>query len=126
MCRFRSQCSFLHFRANSVVGILDTYALYSDIIANPSEYLNGTLPLNTSGGANLCPYEIDSVNPETGESVLGGPVGGVCPTPITKAEERDSYLWFDELHPGEQAGRLVAREVVRSVQEGSKWARWLS
>jgi len=49
---------------------------------NPSQYLNGTLPLNVDGAANACRYEPN-----------GGPVGGTCPTPITAANERDSYLW---------------------------------
>jgi phospholipase/lecithinase/hemolysin len=32
-----------------------------------------------------------------------------------KWEERDSYMWWDELHPSEQTGRLVAQEVVKKL-----------
>jgi hypothetical protein len=28
--------------------------------------------------------------------------------------EKDSFLWFDALHPSEQASRQVAREIVRA------------
>ena len=45
---------------------------------------------------------------------------------VTTSEARDSYLWFDELHPSEQANRIVAREIVKGVKDSSQWVKWLS
>ncbi|KAH7097804.1 SGNH hydrolase [Auriculariales sp. MPI-PUGE-AT-0066] len=98
------------------IGILDSYALFEDIYNNPASYLNGTDPISVDTAPAQCEYEVD-----------GGPVGGECPPIITDGARRDSYMWWDELHPGEQTGRVVAKEVVQSVSAGgSKWARWLS
>jgi len=44
---------------------------------------------------------------------------------VTTSAARDSFLWQDELHPGEQANRIIAKEIVRSVKEGSQWVEWL-
>jgi phospholipase/lecithinase/hemolysin len=97
-------------------GVIDCYALFEDIYQHPATYLNGTDPLSVDTAPAQCEYEVN-----------GGPVGGACPPVITEAARRDSYMWWDELHPGEQTGRVLAKEVVRSVSvEGSKWARWLS
>jgi hypothetical protein len=33
-------------------------------------------------------------------------------------------MWYDELHPSEQTDRVVAREFIKVVGEGSKWATY--
>ncbi|KAL5394754.1 hypothetical protein PMIN03_000416 [Paraphaeosphaeria minitans] len=73
-------------------------ALISDVYAHPAEYLNGTAPLNTTG------YVTGAGN-------------------ISRSD-RDSFMWYDELHPSEQLGRVVAREFVGVLGGESKWAKY--
>ncbi|KAF8066944.1 GDSL lipase/esterase [Lyophyllum atratum] len=95
------------------IGLFDSHGLFADMFANPAMYLNGTAPLNVTGAINSCVFEI------------GGTVGS-CTT-VTGSAARDSYLWFDELHPSEQADRIVAREVAKVIEGGkSTWGTWLS
>jgi phospholipase/lecithinase/hemolysin len=35
--------------------------------------------------------------------------------------ERDSYMWWDELHPSEQMGRKLAAEVLKKINGKSKY-----
>lgn len=81
----------------------DVHGLIADIWHNPAGYLNGTAPLNVTGVIDQC-----DVN------------GKNC---VVK-ESRDSYLWYDELHPSEQTSRVVAREFVGVLGGGSKWAKY--
>jgi len=80
------------------LGVFDSYSLFTDMYNNPSQYLNGTAPLNV----------LSSI---TADNVPAGPA-------------RDSYLWFDPLHPSEQADRIVAREIVKAVNGGSQYTTW--
>ncbi|KAF5380716.1 hypothetical protein D9757_007054 [Collybiopsis confluens] len=95
------------------VAYFDSHGLFADMFTNPANYLNGTAPLNVTGCINSCVFQV------------GGTVGD-C-TEVGSLSDRDSYLWFDELHPSEQADRIVAREMA-TVMEGktSQWATWLS
>jgi phospholipase/lecithinase/hemolysin len=77
----------------------------SDIYYNPSEYLNGTAPLNVTGTVHQC----DNM----GENCVD-------------ADSPDSYLWYDALHPGEQAERIIAREFLDVVKGCSRWATYWS
>jgi len=88
---------------NAHVAVFDTNDLITDIWKNPSAYLNGTAPLNVTGVIDECDVK-----------------GNNC----TLKENRDSYLWFDELHPSEQASRIVAREFIGVLGGGSKWAKY--
>jgi phospholipase/lecithinase/hemolysin len=72
---------------------------------NPSAYLNSTAPLNVTGYINQC-------NSNGTECVL--------------AQSPDSYLWYDELHPSEQADRIVASEFVKVVQGHSQYVTYWS
>ncbi|EJD35181.1 GDSL lipase/acylhydrolase [Auricularia subglabra TFB-10046 SS5] len=96
------------------IALFDSHALFTDMYTNPALYLNGTAPLNVTGSIAGCPFELN-----------GGPVGGACP-PIVEAAERDSFLWFDELHPSEQANRIVAREMAGALRGNTRWATWIS
>ncbi|EJT98012.1 hypothetical protein DACRYDRAFT_127575 [Dacryopinax primogenitus] len=86
----------------AAAAIFNSYALFSDMYNNPGEFLNGTLPYNVTGyvshgsGANV----VNATNP-------------------------DSYLWWNELHPSEQAQRNVAKEIVLTLNRTSKYARYL-
>lgn len=72
---------------------------------NPSAYLNGTAPPNVTGWINQC-----NLN------------GTVC----SARNSPDSYLWYDELHPSEQADRNVAKEFVNVIGGDSQFAEYWS
>ncbi|KAF5336309.1 hypothetical protein D9758_014472 [Tetrapyrgos nigripes] len=96
------------------VAYFDSHSLFQDMFDHPENFLNGTAPaFNVTGCINSCVFE------------LNVPDSGVCT--VVNGTDRDSYLWFDELHPSEQADRIVAREIAK-VFEGkeSQWATWLS
>ncbi|KFA63310.1 hypothetical protein S40285_07638 [Stachybotrys chlorohalonatus IBT 40285] len=85
----------------STFALFDTHSLMTDIWNNPSTYLNGTAPLNVTSSVLQC--------------------GAPCdPLPI-----RDSFMWYDELHPSEQTDRVVAREFIKVVEGSSKWASYV-
>ncbi|KAM3419849.1 hypothetical protein BST61_g3178 [Cercospora zeina] len=83
--------------------VFDMHALISDMYYNPALYLNGTAPLNVRGFDNQC-----------------NSTGGDC----VRSKNPDSFLWFDALHPSEQADRVFAREFLEVVNGSSKWARY--
>ena len=80
------------------VANFDVHALMTDIYENPAAYLNGTAPLNVTG------YVIGA-----GDISLS---------------DRDSFMWYDELHPSEQVDRVIAREFVGVLGGSSKWAKY--
>ncbi|KAK0436820.1 carbohydrate esterase family 16 protein [Desarmillaria tabescens] len=84
------------------IGIFDSHGLFQDMHDNPAAYLNGTAPLNVTEGG-------------------GTPV---CTT--AQGTDKDSFLWYDELHPSEQANRIVAREIAQVTRgEENKWTTWI-
>jgi phospholipase/lecithinase/hemolysin len=87
------------------IAIFDVNSLMTDIWSNPADYLNGTAPLNVTGVIDNCDVE-----------------GNNCVT--VNGTDRDSYAWFDELHPSEQTSRVVAREFVEVLGGASKWATY--
>lgn len=75
----------------------------NDIWHNPSNYLNGTAPLNVTGYITQC--------------------GSPCDDPAV----RDSYMWYDSLHPSEQTDRIIALEFVNMVNGNGTWSKtWTS
>jgi len=82
------------------IAVMDINGLLTDIYNNPSQYLNGSAPLDVTGYAN-------NVNGSNNTSP-------------------DSFMWYDELHPSEQTDRVIAREFVGVVEGGSKWATYWS
>ncbi|KAG6915474.1 hypothetical protein DXG01_011305 [Tephrocybe rancida] len=97
----------------SHIGLFDAHGLFADMFARPSVYLNGTVPLNVTGAVNACVFS-------TNGTLIS------CST-VSDRAARDSFLWFDELHPSEQADRVVAKEVAAVIEGGtSQWATWLN
>ncbi|KAK7680179.1 hypothetical protein QCA50_016688 [Cerrena zonata] len=93
--------------AGAHIGLFDSNSLFQDMFDHPANYLNGTAPLNVTGSISSCP------------------VGAPCT--LVSGTDRDSYLWYDELHPSEQADRQLARQIVDAVQHGSRrWTTWFS
>ncbi|KAI9567857.1 carbohydrate esterase family 16 protein [Boletus coccyginus] len=88
------------------IALFDSYELFTDIYNHPSNYLNGTAPLNVTG----CVDASDIVN---------------CT--VAEGSAQDSFMWYDELHPSQQSARVLAREMA-NVMSGqfSAWATWLS
>ncbi|KAI5197573.1 carbohydrate esterase family 16 protein [Aureobasidium subglaciale EXF-2481] len=84
--------------------LMDMFGLITDMYNNPSEYLNGTNPTVT-GYVNHC-------------TTAG--------TNCVAASNPDSYLWYDPLHPSEQAERGFARAFIDVVGGNSKWATYYS
>ncbi|KAJ3554813.1 hypothetical protein NM688_g2912 [Phlebia brevispora] len=82
------------------IGLFDSHALFQDIYGHPAKYLNGTAPLNVTGCIKSCPALAN---------------GTSLPCTIVKGSDKDSYLWYDEIHPSEQANRVVAREFTDAV-----------
>jgi hypothetical protein len=74
-----------------------------DIWNNPTQYLNGTAPANVTGFISHC--NMDS---------------SVC----TQLPSPDSFLWYDESHPSQQADRIIAREFVGVIKRESRWATY--
>ncbi|KAH8117925.1 GDSL lipase/acylhydrolase, partial [Phellopilus nigrolimitatus] len=98
------------------IGLFDSHSLFSDIIAHPDKYLNGTAPLSVTTPIKSCIYQVN-------QNVGLDP--GNCTT--AKGTDADSYLWYDELHPSEQADRVVARELTNAVlRKSDNWVTWLS
>lgn len=99
------------------IGIFDSYGLFTDMYNNPAQYLNGTAPLNVTGCVNSCVYAINAN--------ISDPNAGTCTT--AEGTDRDSFLWYDELHPSEQADRIVAREISGAILRTSEnYTTWLS
>lgn len=97
------------------VGLFDSYALFTDMIAHPQNYLNGTAPLNVTDAINACIFQVDE------------PTSGPADCTTATGTDKDSFLWWDEVHPSEQADRVVAREITAAIKRtSSRWTTWLS
>ncbi|KIK51144.1 carbohydrate esterase family 16 protein [Collybiopsis luxurians FD-317 M1] len=97
------------------VGIFDTYSLYSDMYNKPQQYYNGTAPLNVKTPIKSCVFSLNEATTDTGNCT------------IAQGTDRDSYMWWDELHPSEQSGRNLAAQIAEVISTGkNKWTTWLS
>jgi phospholipase/lecithinase/hemolysin len=88
------------------IALFDLWQLLSNIYATPAEYLNQSVPVrvtdherhcDTSG--DNCEYEYDNTNP-------------------------DAFMWWDELHPSEQVHKIIAREVIETLDGRSRYATY--
>ncbi|KAF6752808.1 GDSL lipase/acylhydrolase [Ephemerocybe angulata] len=96
------------------IALFDSHSLFADMYSNPGSYLNGTAPVNVTGAIDTCYYEVGATSPRSCVKVEGD-------------ENRDSYLWYDELHPSEQADRIVAREIAEVIEgKENRWTSWIS
>ncbi|KIM54982.1 carbohydrate esterase family 16 protein [Scleroderma citrinum Foug A] len=107
------------------IASFDAYALFSDMFVNPGAYLNGTAAnpagngppvYNVTGCVNSCVLQLN-------ES-LSGPA--TC-TIVQDEVQQDAYLWYNELHPSQQAHRVLAAEFTTLMKgKYSRWTTWLS
>jgi phospholipase/lecithinase/hemolysin len=86
------------------IAIFDVHTLLTNIYYNPSDYLNGTSPLNTTGYYRHC-----NVN------------GTDC---VNADESLDSFLWYDELHPTNRTDQVIASEFINVVNGNSTYATY--
>ncbi|THH26384.1 hypothetical protein EUX98_g7799 [Antrodiella citrinella] len=99
------------------IGLFDSHALFTDMLAHPQLYLNGTAPLNITGAVRSCVFPEGADPSDT----------NLAACTIATGTDVDSFLWFDELHPSEQADRVVAREVAAGIlRESGRWTTWFS
>ncbi|KAI0093238.1 GDSL lipase/esterase [Irpex rosettiformis] len=97
------------------VGYFDSFGLFSDMLANPKNYLNGTAPLNVTGAVHACVFDLNESTSGTSDCT------------IATGSAVDSFLWYDELHPSEQADRQVAKFVAGAIsRQSDDWVTWLS
>ncbi|TFL01910.1 GDSL lipase/esterase [Pterulicium gracile] len=97
------------------IGLFDSHALFRDILAKPSVYLNGTGPMELRQPAKRCEYK-PNVDVATAKPVCT----------LVPASDADNHVWYDELHPSEQVNRVIAREIVRVTSgQSSTWTRWI-
>ncbi|CAE6477526.1 unnamed protein product [Rhizoctonia solani] len=89
-------------------GIFDSHRLFKDMYYNPQDYLVGPT-YNVAGVIQACKYPY-------GNNTL------VCETEPPAV--RDSYLWWNELHPSEQAHKVVARHVLDSLSGKGPFVQW--
>ncbi|CEL60891.1 hypothetical protein RSOLAG1IB_04130 [Rhizoctonia solani AG-1 IB] len=89
-------------------GIFDSHRLFKDMYYNPQDYLVGPT-YNVNGVIQACKYPY-------GNNTL------VCETEPPAV--RDSYLWWNELHPSEQAHKVVARHVLNSLGGKGPFVQW--
>ncbi|KIY68267.1 carbohydrate esterase family 16 protein, partial [Cylindrobasidium torrendii FP15055 ss-10] len=94
------------WRGNGEVQWFDTYALFEELYFNPALYFNGSVPANTTGHCHQCPDPDDYRLCGIGDCTL---------------DERDSYMFWDELHPSEQTGRNLAMEMHKKIGGQSRY-----
>ncbi|KAF8434437.1 GDSL lipase/esterase [Terfezia claveryi] len=84
----------------ATIALFDSHSLITDIYNSPAKYLTGPPPLNVTGMVVQC----------------SEPNFNSCYN--YRDKERNSFLWYDELHPSEATMNIVAREVTKLL-EGS-------
>ncbi|KAE9388302.1 hypothetical protein BT96DRAFT_438020 [Gymnopus androsaceus JB14] len=88
------------------VEFFDTYAFFEEMYNHPAMFFNGSIPANVTGHCHQCPDPDNFLDCGIGDCTLA---------------QRDSYMWWDELHPSEQTGRNLAAEIWRKIQGVSKF-----
>ncbi|KAJ7156144.1 GDSL-like Lipase/Acylhydrolase-domain-containing protein [Mycena filopes] len=91
---------------SATVEMFDTYGLFQDMYNEPARWFNGSIPANVTGHCHQCPDPNDFRQCGVGDCTL---------------DERDSYMFWDELHPSEQTGRNLAREMWKKLTGTSKY-----
>ncbi|KAJ7157943.1 GDSL lipase/esterase [Mycena crocata] len=94
------------WRGSATVDVFDTYGFFEDMYNEPTRWFNGSIPANMTGHCHQCPDPDDFMQCGVGDCTIA---------------ERDSYMWWDELHPSEQTGRNLAREMSKKLAGTSKY-----
>ncbi|KAJ7057946.1 hypothetical protein C8F01DRAFT_1148938 [Mycena amicta] len=91
--------------SGATVQMFDTYGFFTEMYDNPTRFFNGSAPANVTGHCHQCPDPNDFTQ-----------VRSDC-----TLDQRDSYMWWDELHPSEQTGRNLAMETFKALNGRSKF-----
>ncbi|KAI0743996.1 hypothetical protein C8Q80DRAFT_1184464 [Daedaleopsis nitida] len=94
------------WRGDGRVSWFDTYDFFQEMYDHPTRYFNGSIPANVTGHCHQCPDPDDWRQCDIGDCTL---------------DQRDSYMWWDELHPSEQTGRNLAAEMHKKLQGKSRY-----
>jgi len=86
------------------IAIYDVHTLLTDVYNNPSAYLNGSSPANSTGYFHHC-----NVN------------GTNC---VNENATLDSFMWYDELHPSNRTDQVIAEEFINVVNGNSTYATY--
>ncbi|KAG8740521.1 hypothetical protein FRC12_015973 [Ceratobasidium sp. 428] len=89
-------------------GIFDAHRLFKDIYEKPQDYLVGPT-YNVTGVIQDCHYP-------PGNTTL------VCTAQPPAI--RDSYLWWNELHPSERVHKIVAQNVLKALKGQGPFVQW--
>ncbi|KAJ7191634.1 GDSL lipase/esterase [Mycena pura] len=90
----------------ATINMFDTYGFFEEMYNNPAKFFNGSIPANVTGHCHQCPDPNDFTQCGIGDCTLA---------------QRDSYMWWDELHPSEQTGRNLAMETFKALTGRSKY-----
>ncbi|KAH7107232.1 hypothetical protein BKA62DRAFT_682779 [Auriculariales sp. MPI-PUGE-AT-0066] len=94
------------FHGSGRVEYFNTYSLFEEFYNHPTKYYNGSIPANVTGHCHQCPNPFDWHFCDIGDCTL---------------DQRDSFMWWDELHPSEQTGRNIAAEIKKKIDGKSKY-----
>ncbi|KAK7455766.1 hypothetical protein VKT23_010798 [Stygiomarasmius scandens] len=92
--------------AGGYVEYFDAYSFFEEMYHHPAAYFNGSIPATVTNWCHKCPNPFDFHSCGIGDCT---------------ETERDSYMWWDELHPSEQTGRNVAMELLKKIRGSSKF-----
>ncbi|KAI0743994.1 hypothetical protein C8Q80DRAFT_1122316 [Daedaleopsis nitida] len=88
------------WRGDERVSWFNTYDFIQEMYDRPARYFNGSVPANVTGHCHQCPDPNDRTQ---------------CGMDDCTLDQRDSYMWWDELHPSEQTGRNLAAEMHKKI-----------
>ncbi|KAF9522769.1 hypothetical protein CPB83DRAFT_871864 [Crepidotus variabilis] len=88
------------------VEFFDAYRFFEEMYNQPAKYFNGSIPPDVLGHCHRCDVPTDWHFCGIGDCSLA---------------ERDSYMWWDELHPSEQTGRHLAAEILKKIENKSTY-----
>lgn len=89
---------------DTTVGALDAHSMLWDAYHTPAKFLTGKAPYNVTGWTNHCSLDWQCKQ--------------------FQPERKDSFFWFDELHPSEAAERVVANEFVKLLTGKTSYGQW--
>ncbi|PGH02741.1 hypothetical protein GX51_04475 [Blastomyces parvus] len=99
----KAEGSMRHRYRGASIALFDTHSLLTDMYYHPNQYFTGTEPPNVEGWVKQCDAQGQNCEEQ--------------PSP-------DSFMWYDELHPSEQTGRIIAQHFVRVVEGVSEYTKY--
>ncbi|EER36829.1 GDSL lipase/acylhydrolase [Histoplasma capsulatum H143] len=101
--RLKMEGSMRHRYKGASVALFDTHSLLTNIYDHPAQYFNGTEPPNVQSWVKQCDAQ--------GQNCVEQP-------------SRDSFMWYDAIHPSEQTDRIIAQHFVQVVKGLSPYTHY--